>query len=68
MADWSCRRMRCWPSDGTWGRGGLNLNSFEEQRNFEAAKVLFPLVPIIQVADYMAASILEKDAGKVDEL
>ena len=50
---------------GAWG---LNLNNFEEQRNFEAAKVLFPLVPIIQVADYMAASILEKDAGKVDEL
>lgn len=30
--------------------------------------VLCPLVPIIQVADYMAVSILEKNAGKVDEL
>ena len=50
---------------GPWG---LNFNSIEEQKNYEAAKVLYPLVPIIQVADFLAASVLEKDAGKVDEL
>jgi hypothetical protein len=50
---------------GPWA---LNFHNVEEQRYFDASKVLYPLVSIIQVADYLAASILEKDVEKIDDL
>lgn len=50
---------------GAWG---LNLNSIEEQKNYDASKVLYPLVTIIQVADSLAAGILERNSSIIDEL
>lgn len=50
---------------GAWG---VNQNSFEEVRNYDAARTLYPLVTIIQVADELATSIMERTAGQVDEL
>lgn len=50
---------------GAWG---LNLNSFEDVRNFDTAKQLYPLVTIIQVADGIAAGIMERDVAKLDEM
>lgn len=50
---------------GAWG---LNLNSIEEQKNYDASKVLYPLVTIIQVADSLAAGILERNSSTIDEL
>lgn len=42
------------------GAFGLNLNSYEDTRNYDTAKKLYPLVTIIQCADGLAASILER--------
>lgn len=50
---------------GAWG---VNQNSFEEVRNYDAARTLYPLVTIVQVADELATSIMERTAGQVDEL
>jgi hypothetical protein len=50
---------------GPWG---LNFNSIEELKNYDASKALYPLVTIIQVADSLAAGILERDTSKIDEL
>jgi hypothetical protein len=50
---------------GPWG---LNFNSIEEQKNYDASKVLYPLVTIIQVADSLAAGILERNSSNIDEL
>lgn len=50
---------------GAWG---LNFNSAEEERNFDVAKTLYPLVSIIQAGDNLAAGVLERTAAKLDEL
>ena len=50
---------------GAWG---INMNSIEEVKNYDAARLLYPLVSIIQTADGLAASILERTAEKIDEL
>ena len=50
---------------GAWG---VNMNSYEEQRNYDASRTLYPLVTIIQTADGLAAAIMERDAGAIDEL
>ena len=50
---------------GAWG---VNMNSYEEQRNYDASRTLYPLVTIIQTADGLAAAIMERGAGAIDEL
>ena len=50
---------------GAWG---VNMNSYEEQRNYDASRILYPLVTIIQTADGLAAAIMERGAGAIDEL
>lgn len=50
---------------GAWG---INMNSVEEVKSYDAARLLYPLVTIIQTADGLAASILERSAEKLDEL
>lgn len=50
---------------GAWG---LNFNSLEELRSYDAARKLYPLVSIIHSADTLAASIMERAAGDLDDL
>lgn len=50
------------------GAFGLNMNSLEDTRNYDAARTLYPLVSIVQSADSMAASILERQAADIDDL
>ena len=42
---------------GSWG---INMNSIEDQKCFDTAKELYPLVSIIQSADALAAGLLER--------
>lgn len=50
---------------GAWG---INMNSFEDQRCYDTSRKLYPLVSIIQVADGLAASIMERTGQEMDEL
>lgn len=50
---------------GAWG---LNMNSFEDQRCYDTSRKIYPLVSIIQTADGLAASILERSAAETDDL
>lgn len=50
---------------GAWG---VNMNSYEEQRNYDAAKIFYPLVTIVQTADGLAAGIMERTGEALDEL
>ena len=50
---------------GAWG---VNQNSYEDMRNYDAARKLYPLVTIIQTADGLAASIMERTGEELDEL
>ena len=50
---------------GAWG---INLHSFEDQRCYDTSRKLYPLVSIIQAADGLAASILERTGAEIDEL
>lgn len=49
---------------GAWG---VNMTSFEDMRNYDAAKTLYPLVSIVQAGDSLAASILERKGADLDE-
>lgn len=50
---------------GAWG---LNMNSFEDQKSYDASRMLYPLVTIIQTADGLAAAILERTKEAIEEL
>lgn len=50
---------------GPWG---LNMNSFEDERCYDASRKLYPLVTIIQTADGLAASIMERSSEDLEEL
>ncbi|MGN0309663.1 MAG: HD domain-containing protein [Bacteroides sp.] len=50
---------------GAWG---INMNSFEDQRCYDTSRKLYPLVSIIQAADGLAASILERTGAEMDKL
>ncbi len=50
---------------GAWG---VNQNSFEECRNYDTARQLYPLVAIVQAGDSLAAAVLERSAGDIDDL
>ena len=53
-----------------WHMGGfgINMNSNEDQRCYDTAKKLYPLVTIVQVGDGLAASIMERTGEDLDEL
>ena len=50
---------------GAWG---VNMNSYEDQRNYDTARTLYPLVSIVQAADGLAASIMERTGAEIDEM
>lgn len=50
---------------GAWG---INMNSYEDQRCYDTSRKLYPLVSIIQAADSLAASIMERSGEELDEL
>ncbi len=50
---------------GAWG---VNMNSYEDQCNYDTARMLYPLVAIVQTADGLAASIMERTGGEIDEM
>lgn len=50
---------------GAWG---VNQHSLDECKNYDAARQLYPLVSIVQAGDSLAASILEREPEKTDEL
>lgn len=50
---------------GAWG---LNMNSLEDMRSYDSARMQYPLVSIIHSADTLAASIMERKGGDTDEL
>lgn len=50
---------------GAWG---INMNSYEDQRCYDTSRKLYPLVSIVQAADGLAASILERNSGETDDL
>lgn len=50
---------------GAWG---INMNSYEDQRCYDTAKMLYPLVTIIQTADGLAAGIMERSGEEMDDL
>lgn len=50
---------------GAWG---INMNSFEDERCYDTARKLYPLVTIVQTADGLAASIMERSGADLDEL
>lgn len=50
---------------GAWG---VNQNSYEDCKNYDAARKLYPLVSIVQAGDSLAASLLERSTAEIDEL
>ena len=50
------------------GEWGINMNSLEDQRSYDASRMLYPLVAIVQAADSLAASIMERSGEEQDEL
>ena len=48
---------------GAWG---INMNSYEDERCYDTARALYPLVSIIQTADGLAAAILERTAEYIE--
>lgn len=50
---------------GPWG---VNMNSYEDQRNYDAAHTIYPLVMIVHTADCLAASIMERTDEDLEKL
>lgn len=50
---------------GAWG---INMNSYEDVRNFDAAHILYPLVSIVHAADSLAAGIMERTEEDIESL
>ena len=50
------------------GAFGLNMNSYEDERCYDTARKLYPLVSIIQTADGLAASILERTSEDLEDI
>ena len=48
---------------GAWG---INMNSYEDERCYDTARALYPLVSIIQTAEGLAAAILERTAEDIE--
>lgn len=50
------------------GAFGLNMNSYEDERCYDTARKLYLLVSIIQTADGLAASILERTSEDLEDI
>ena len=50
------------------GAFGLNMNSYEDERCYDTARKLYPLVSIIQTADGLATSILERTSEDLEDI
>ena len=50
------------------GAFGLNMNSYEDERCYDTARKLYPLVSIIQTADGLAASVLERTSEDLEDM
>lgn len=50
------------------GAFGLNQDSYEDIRNYDTARALYPLCAIVQSGDSLAASIMEMDAAEMDDM
>ena len=50
---------------GAWG---INMNSYEDQRNYDIARQKYPLCSIVQSADSIAAAIMETTSEDLDLL
>lgn len=50
---------------GPWG---INMNSYEDLRNYDTASTLHPLVSIIHCGDTLASKILERTGEEMDEM
>ena len=50
------------------GAFGLNLNSYEDERCYDTARMEYPLCSIVQCADSLAAAIMETTSEDLDEL
>lgn len=50
------------------GAFGLNFNSYEDERSYDAAQTLTPLVKIVQVGDGLAAGIMERTKEDIANL
>ncbi len=50
------------------GAFGLNMNSYEDERCYDTARKLYPLVSIIQTADGLAASVLERTSEDLEDI
>ena len=49
------------------GAFGLNLNSYEDERCYDTARMEYPLCSIVQCADSLAAAIMETTSEDLDE-
>ena len=49
---------------GPWG---LNFNSYEDQRCYDTAQEMYPLVTIIHAADSLAAGLMERETENLDD-
>jgi hypothetical protein len=50
------------------GAFGLNLNSYEDERCYDTARIRYPLCAIVQCADGLAAAVMETTKEDLDEL
>ena len=50
------------------GAFGLNLNSYEDERCYDTARMEYPLCSIVQCADSLAAAFMETTSEDLDEL
>lgn len=50
------------------GAFGLNMNSYEDERCYDTARMLYPLCAIVQTGDSLAASIMERTAEDMENL
>lgn len=50
------------------GAFGLNLNSYEDERNYDTARMEYPLCAIVQCADSLAAAVMETTGEDLDDL
>ena len=53
-----------------WHMGaiGLNFSSYEDERSYDSAKTLSPLVTIVQAGDNLAAGIMERTEEDIANL
>lgn len=50
---------------GAWG---INMNSYEDQRCYDTARMMYPLCAIVQAGDSLAAAIMETTAEDLENV